>query len=142
MNSQREHQWLGFAVASTLLIGKVRSVGEANLEMSTTTETKPKVEGGKNHRDCRCYNESNGITTTTRTEYKTKITGLEEDSYDVGEAKFAAKFQKSTKNIALYVQRKYTDGVSMAHDMKLMKVTNITLPSPWIAGSNGLDAFV
>ena len=102
-----------------------RKRGVANLEMSSTTETKPKVEGGKNRHDLRRYNGSNGITTTTRTEYKTKITGLEEDTYDVGEAKFAAKFQNSTKNIALYVQCEYTDGASMAHDMKLMKVTSI-----------------
>ena len=110
--------------------------------MFSTAETKPKVKGGKNFCDWRCYNGSNGITTTTRTEYKTRKTGLKEDTYDVGKANFAAKFQKSTRNIALYVQRKYTDRASMAHDMKLMKVTSITLPSPPIAGSNNLDAFI
>ena len=110
--------------------------------MSSTTKTKPKVEGGKNCCDCRCYNGSNGITTTTRTEYKKRITGLKEDTYDVGKAKFSAKFQKSTENISLYVQPEYTDGASMAHDMKLMKVTSITLPSPPIAGSNNSDAFI
>ena len=72
--------------------------------MSSTTETKPKVEGGKNRHDRRRYNESNRITITTRTEYKTRITGLEEDTYDVGKAKFAAKFHNSTKHISLYVQ--------------------------------------
>jgi hypothetical protein len=60
--------------------------------MSTSNETKPKVESGRNIRDLRRYNGSNGMSTATKTEYKTKITGLEEDTYDVGKAKFAAKF--------------------------------------------------
>ena len=79
---------------------------------------------------------------TTKAEHKTKITGLEEDTYNIGEAKFAAKFQKSTKNISLYVQRKYTDGESLAHGMKLMRATPIALPQPTNAGTSDLDAFI
>ena len=104
--------------------------------MSTSTETKPKVEGGRNCRDCCCYNGSNRTSTTTKAEHQTKITGLKEDTYDIGEAKFAAKFQKSPKNITLYVQRKYTDGASLAQDMKLMRATSIALPQPLNAGTS------
>ena len=77
-----------------------------------------------------------------KAEHKTKVTGLKEDTYDIGEAKFAAKFQKSTENIALYVQREYTDGASLAHDMKLMRATPIALPQPPNAGTSDLDAFI
>ena len=78
----------------------------------------------------------------TKTKYKTKISGLEEDTYKVGKAKFAAKFQKSTKNIALYVQRKYTDGTSLAHNMKLMRTTSIALPPPLNSGTSNSGMFV
>ena len=82
------------------------------------------------------------MSTATKTEYKTKITGLEEDTYNVGKAKFAAKFQKSTKNIALYLQQEYTDGASLAHDMKLMRARSIALPQPPNAGTSNSDTFI
>jgi hypothetical protein len=110
--------------------------------MSKSTKTKPKVEGGRNCCHRRSYNGSNGMSTATKTKFKTKITSLKEDTYNIGEAKFAAKFQKSTKNIALYVQRKYTDGASLAHDMKLMRATSIALPQPLNSGTSDSDMFI
>ncbi len=77
-----------------------------------------------------------------KSDYKTKTTGLEEDTYKVGEARFAAKFQKTTDNIALYVQRKYTDGASVAFDMKTIIATIIVLPSMPASGASNAKTFV
>ena len=60
-----------------------------------------------------------------KSDHKTKTAVLKEDTYDVGEARFAAKFQKTTDSIALYVQPEYTDGASVAFDMKAMIATAI-----------------
>jgi hypothetical protein len=40
-------------------------------------------------------------------EYTTKIVGLESHTFDVGNAKYAAKFQKSLDGIAIYMQQEY-----------------------------------
>ena len=90
--------------------------------MSAPTETKPKIEGGRGRCDRR-RNFTNGGASAVRLDHKTKTAGLKEDTNDVGEARFATKFQKTTDNIALYVQRKYTDGACVAFDMKAMIAT-------------------
>ena len=50
----------------------------------------------------RCFNGNNeGLT---KKKFTTKVVGLEEHTFNVGNAKYAAKFQKSVNNIALYAQ--------------------------------------
>ena len=109
--------------------------------MSAPTKTKPKIEGGKGCRE-RCRNFANGGASAVKSDYKTKTAGLEEDTYDVREARFAAKFQKTTDNIALYVQRKYTDGASVAFDMKTMIAMIIALPPAPTSGASDSDTFI
>ena len=109
--------------------------------MSAPTETKPKIVGGRGRCDRR-RNFANGGASAVKSDYKTKTAGLEEDTCDVGEARFAAKFQKTTDNIALYVQREYTDGASVAFDMKTMIATMIVLPSTPASGASDAETFI
>ena len=112
--------------------------------MSAPTETKPKIEGGKGRRDRRRNFANGGAsgTSAVKSDYKTKTVGLEEDTYNVGEARFAAKYQKTTDNIALYVQREYTDGAGVAYDMKAMVATVIVLPQVPARGASEADMFM
>ena len=77
-----------------------------------------------------------------KSDHKTKTAGLKEDTYDVGEARFAAKFQKTTDSIALYVQREYTDGASVAFDMKTMIATIIALPPAPTSRASKINKFI
>jgi len=77
-----------------------------------------------------------------KSDHKTKTAGLEEDTYDVGEARFAAKFQKTTDNIALYVQREYTDGAAVAFDMKAMVATVVVLPPMPASAATDAETFM
>ena len=42
-----------------------------------------------------------------RTTYKSKVAGLEDDTFDVGAASDPAKFSKPLKNIENYIQKTY-----------------------------------
>ncbi len=66
-------------------------------------------------------------------EYTTKIVGLESHMFDVGNAKYAAKFQKSLDGIAIYMQRVYKGGPDIAKaitDLILPKFPLPTYPVP------------
>ena len=57
----------------------------------TEQEQKPKIEGKKSRRPFR----------PQRTEFTSKVVGLEDDTFDIGHAKYAAKYARSLKAIAL-----------------------------------------
>ncbi|KAL3810038.1 hypothetical protein ACHAXA_000207 [Cyclostephanos tholiformis] len=65
----------------------------------------------------------------TKKEYTTKVVGLEADTFDVGNAKYAAKFQKSLDAIAIYIQREYKGGPDVAKAIKEMAAPIIVPPS-------------
>jgi hypothetical protein len=68
-----------------------------------------------------------------RKDFTTKIVGLENDTFDVGNAKFAAKFQKLLEAIAIHIQREYKGGLDIAkgiRDLVLPTFTPPTYPLP------------
>ncbi len=65
--------------------------------------------------------------------FTTKIVGLESHTFDVGNAKYAAKFQKSLDAIAIYMQQEYKgkpDIVKAIRDLILPKFPLPTYPVP------------
>jgi hypothetical protein len=63
----------------------------------------PKVEGGGK----RNFRKGAGARNAgpTRKEYVTKVVGLESHTFNIGHAKFAAKYQKTVKAIATTSRR-------------------------------------
>jgi hypothetical protein len=70
-------------------------------------ERKPKVEGAS---PTRCFRGQRPNQRESRKEFKSKVVGLEQHTFDVAGAKSAAQFTRSLEEIADYVQREYTKG--------------------------------
>jgi hypothetical protein len=68
----------------------------------------PKVKGGGKHNFQKGAGARNAAP--TRKEYKTKVVGLESHTFNIGHAKFAAKYQKTVKAIANHIQKDYKGG--------------------------------
>jgi hypothetical protein len=68
-------------------------------------DKKPKVEGSGRPRK-----HNRGNQRESRKEYKSEVAGLETHTFDVGAAKYAAKFTKSLEEIGNYCQREYSKG--------------------------------
>ena len=64
------------------------------------SETKPKVEKKGGAR--RPPRQRGG---PTKKEFTTKVLGLESHTFDIGNAKYAAKYKKSVDEIANYIRR-------------------------------------
>ncbi len=62
------------------------------------TETNPKIEGKHHSR------RPAGNAGPTRKEFLTKVLGLESHTFNIGNAKFAAKYQKTVDTIANHIQ--------------------------------------
>jgi hypothetical protein len=62
---------------------------------------------------------------TVKKEYTTKIVGLESDTFDAGNAKYAAKFQKSVDGIAIHIQREYKGGPDIAKSNQRLDPSNV-----------------
>ncbi len=56
-----------------------------------------------------------------RTTYKSKVAGLENDTFDVGAVSDPAKFSKSLKNIENYIQKTYKSPDDMVKTLQNMK---------------------
>ncbi len=65
------------------------------------TETKPKIEGKRHSRRLARNAEP------ARKEFLTKVLGLESHTFDIGNAKYAAKYQKTVDTIANHIQNEY-----------------------------------
>jgi hypothetical protein len=81
-------------------------------------EEKPKVDGKKPRRPFR----------PQKREFETKVTGLKVHTFDIGHAKYAAKYQSSLDEIILYVQEKYERGAVIAEAMWRLELPDIQLP--------------
>ncbi len=68
------------------------------------TDAKPKVEG---KRPARRPARSGA---PTRREFVSKVVGLETHTFDIGNAKYAAKYQKSVDAITNHIQKEYKGG--------------------------------
>ena len=85
----------------------------------STEEQKPKVEGKKARRPARAYKKE--FTTTT--------VGLEEDTFDIGHPKYAAKYERSVDAIARHVQTDYKSGADVALAMRELVAPTVTMPT-------------
>jgi hypothetical protein len=78
------------------LVRLVQTRKEKEKEMS---EVKPKIEGArKSHRPTRAVGP-------IKNKFSTKVLGLENHTFDIGNAKYAAKYKKTGNAIANYIQR-------------------------------------
>jgi len=88
--------------------------------------------------------------TAGRSTYKSKVQGLENDTFNVGASSDPAKFSKSLKNIENYIQKTYKDPDDMVKTIQKMKKVSLSFPErpkktdPDCCDSNGnpdSDAF-
>ncbi len=61
-----------------------------------------------------------------RTTYKSKVAGLEDDTFNVGAAGDPAKFSKSLKNIENYIQKTYNSTDDMVKTLQNMKKVTLS----------------
>ena len=88
--------------------------------MSTgSEEQKPKVEGKKARRPTRAYKK----------EFTTTLVRLEEDTFDIGHPKYAAKYERSVNAIARHVQKDYKSGADVALAMRELVAPTATMPT-------------
>jgi len=95
------------------------------------TDAKPKVEG---KRPARRPARSGA---PARREFVSKVVGLETHTFDIGNAKYAAKYQKSVDAIANHIQKEYKGGPEIAkaiRDLSLPTIVIPTYPTPATAG--------
>ena len=82
-------------------------------------EQKPKVEGKKARRPTRAYKK----------EFVTTTVGLEEDTFDIGHPKYAAKYERSVDAISRHVQKEYKSGADVALAMRELIAPTVTMPT-------------
>ncbi len=63
------------------------------------SDVKPKIEGARKY--CRPARAAG----PTKKEFSTKVLGLETHTFDIGNAKYAAKYKKTVNSITNYIQR-------------------------------------
>jgi hypothetical protein len=64
-----------------------------------------------------------------RTTYKSKVAGLEDDTFDVGAASDPAKFSKLLKNIEKYIQKTYRSPDNMVKTLQNIKKVTRSYPT-------------
>ncbi len=98
------------------------------------TDAKPKIEGKRQSR----RPARNGAP--ARKEFVTKVVGLESHTFDIGNAKYAAKYQKSVDAIANHIQKEYKGGTEIAKAIRDMSLPTITIPAyPTVTGAAAVD---
>ena len=65
---------------------------------------------------------------TGRSTYKSKVQGLENNTFDVGALSHPVKFSKSLKNIENYIQKTYKDPDDMVKTIQKMKKVSLSFP--------------
>ncbi len=64
----------------------------------------------------------------TKKEFSTKVLGLETHTFDIGNAKYAAKYKKTVDSIANYIQREYKGGADIAKAIKELCLPSLQIP--------------
>ena len=59
----------------------------------------------------------------------TKVVGLESHTFDIGHAKFAAKYQKTVEAIANHIQKDYKGGPDIAKALRDLSLPVISIPN-------------
>ncbi len=86
---------------------------------------KPKVEGNKKNFHCRSARHAG----PARKEFITKVAGQENHTFDVGNAKYAVKYQKTVDMVANHIQRDYKGGPKIAKAIRDMILPTIVTPN-------------
>ncbi len=86
-------------------------------------ETKPKIEGAKKFR-----RPMRAAGQPTKKEFITKVLGLENHTFDIGNVKYAAKYKKTVDAIANYIQREYKGGADIAKAIKELSLPILQVP--------------
>jgi len=86
-------------------------------------EAKPKIEGAKKF--CRPMRAAGQ---PTKKEFVTKVLGLESHTFDIGNAKYKAKYKKMIDVVANYIQREYKDGADIAKAIKALSLPTLQVP--------------
>ena len=87
------------------------------------SESKPKIEGAKKfHRPMRAAEQP------TKKEFLTKVLGLESHIFEIGNAKYAAKYKKTVDAIANYLQRENKGRANIAKAIKLLSLLTLQVP--------------
>ena len=85
-------------------------------------EVKPKIEGArKYHRPMRAVGP-------IKKEFSTKVLGLENHTFDIGNAKYAAKYKKIINSIANYIQREYKGRANIVKAIKELSLPSLKIP--------------
>lgn len=87
----------------------------------------PKIEGGGKRNFRRGAGARNAGP--TRKEYVTKVVGLESHTFDIGHAKFAAKYQKTVEAIANHIQKDYKGGPEIGKALRNLSLPVTNIPS-------------
>ena len=85
----------------------------------STEEQKPKLKGKKAHRGTRAYKK----------EFTTAMVGLEENTFDIRQPKYATKYERSVDAIARHVQQDYKSGVDVMLAMRDLVEPTVTRPT-------------
>ncbi len=86
-------------------------------------EATPKIEGAKKFR------RPTRAVGPIKKEFVTKLLGLESHTFDIGNAKYAAKYKKTVDVIANYIQSEYKGGADIAKAIK-----ELSLPILQVSG--------
>jgi len=63
-----------------------------------------------------------------KTEFVTKVLGLESHTFNIGNAKYAAKYKKTVDAIANYIQREIKGGADIAKAFKELSLPTLQVP--------------
>jgi hypothetical protein len=86
------------------------------------SEAKPKIEGAKKFR------RPTRAVGPTKEEYIKKVLGLENHTFDIGNAKYAAKYKKMVDAIANCIQRECKGGADITKAIKELRLSTLQVP--------------
>jgi hypothetical protein len=92
---------------------------EKEKEMS---DVKPKIKGARK------YRRPARAAGPTKKEFSMKALGLESHTFDIRNAKYAAKYKKTVNSIANYIQREYKGGANIAMAIKELSLPSLQIP--------------
>jgi hypothetical protein len=91
-------------------------------ESKSLSEAKPKIEGAKKFR------RPTRAAGRTKKEFVTKVLVLESHTFDIGNAKYAAKYAKMVDAIANHIQREYKGGADIAKAIEELSLPTLRVP--------------
>ena len=90
------------------------------------TEQEKKPRGATEKRGSSTAGNLQKRATTGRSTYKSKVQGLENNTFDVGASSNPAKFSKLLKNIENYIQKTYKDLDDIVKTIQKMKKVSLS----------------